>query len=86
VVGVKGEKEDLKIQRKEYEKQALVQEYLNLLRDWAKTYARMIRSLADAFGEDAVLDIAEKVWWDMAYKVGESWKKKFDENPQAAME
>ncbi len=80
-----GIESDLKMQREEFEKQALVQQFLGLLKDWSRTYCRLVRALADEFGEEEVLDIVEKVWWDMAYEVGKGWREKFDENPQEAM-
>jgi hypothetical protein len=67
------------------EKQKLAQEYLNLAKEWRRTYAKMIRALADAFGEEQVLDIAEKVWWDFGYEVGLSWREKFKEDIVTAM-
>ena len=67
------------------EKQKLAQEYVNLAKEWRRTYAKMIRALADAFGEEQILDIAEKVWWDFGNEVGLSWREKFEEDIVTAM-
>ena len=79
------EQEELRIQKEEYEKHILVEELLRIANEWQKAYARLIRALADAFGEEEVLDIVERVWWDQAYEVGLSWREKFEKDPQAAM-
>lgn len=80
------EEMDLKAQKEEFEKQALVEEYVNLAKEWQRTYCRLIRALANAFGEEEVLDIVEEAWWDIGYEVGRRWREKFDKDPQAALE
>lgn len=79
------EQTDLEAQKEEFEKHLLVQEFLSLANEWQETYCHLIRALADAFGEEEVLDTVERVWWDMAYEVGLSWREKFEKDPQAAM-
>lgn len=76
---------DPKIQKEEFEKQPLIEEYLSVLKEWERTYCRLIRALIDEFGEEVVLDTVEKVWWDQAYEVGLSWREKFDQDPYAAL-
>lgn len=70
----------------QFERHLLVEEYLQLAKQWQRTYCRMIRAVADAFDEEEVLDTVEKVWWDMAYEVGLSWREKFEKHSQAAMQ
>ena len=79
------ENSDVKAQKEEFEKHLLVKELLRHANQWQETYCRLIRALADTFGEEEVLDTVERVWWDQAYEVGLSWREKFDEDPQAAM-
>jgi len=79
------EKTDLTSQKEEFEKQVLIEEFLSLAKEWEITYCHLIRALADAFGEEEVLDIVERTWWDQAYEVGQTWREKFDEAPQAAL-
>ena len=76
---------ELSAQKKEFEKLALVQQYLDLANQWQRTYCHLIRALADAFGEEEVLDIVEKTWWEQAYEVGLTWRDRFAEDPQKAM-
>jgi hypothetical protein len=75
----------LREEREQFERHLLVEQYLDLAKEWQRTYCRMIRALADAFDEEEVLDRVEKVWWDMAYQAGLSWRERFEEDPQAAM-
>jgi len=71
--------------REEMTKQPLIEEYLAVLKQWERNYCRLIRDLANAFGEADVLDTAEKVWWDQAYEVGLTWREKFEQDAVAAM-
>jgi hypothetical protein len=75
---------DIQTQKEEYEKQALVQKQMGIMREWAKVYAELARALADTFGEDEVLDILEQVWWQMQYEAGKTWREEFDQDPEAA--
>ena len=72
-------------QKEEYEKLALVQQYLDLANRWQRTYCHLVRALADAFGEEEVLDVVEQTWWEQAFQVGLTWRDRFAENPQKAM-
>jgi len=77
---------DLATRREEYEKQALAWQFRELGKEWMRTYTGLARALADAFGEDDVLDILEKEWWDQQYEIGLLWREEFDRDPQAAFE
>jgi len=77
---------DLRSQREEYEKQALAWEYRELCKEWLRMYTGLARVLADAFGEEDVLDILEKEWWDQQYEAGLQWRQEFDKDSQAAFE
>ena len=79
------EETNLAARQREYEKHLLVEEYLELANVWQERYAHVIRAVADAFGEEHVLDSVERVWWDMAYEVGLSWRERFEQNPAAAV-
>jgi len=79
------DKTALQIEREEFEKQPILEEYLNTLKVWERRYCRLMRSLIDDFGEELVLDTVEKVWWDQAYQVGLTWREKFEQDPTAAM-
>jgi len=72
-------------QREEFAKQALAQELVGVMREWAGVYCRLARDLADAFGEEEVLDILEQVWWDLQYEGGATWRAEFDRDPIAAL-
>jgi hypothetical protein len=80
------EEMDLETQRDEYERQALAWEYRELMKDWARNYTRLARALADSFGEEEVLDILEKSWWDLEYTAGSTWREDFEEDPYAAFD
>jgi hypothetical protein len=77
---------DLKVQKQEYEKQPLIEEFIALAKEWERTYCRLMRELVDAFGEEEVLDIVERTWWDQAFEVGKTWREEFERDPQAALE
>jgi hypothetical protein len=76
---------DLETQKQELAKQPLIEEYLRLASEWQAIYCRLIRTLADAFGEEEVLDIVEQTWWEQAAEVGRSWRARFEQDPQAAL-
>jgi hypothetical protein len=80
-----GEEMDLKAQKEEFEKQPLVEEYVQLATEREIVYARLVRAMADAFGEADVLDAVEEVGWNFGVEVGKTWREKFDADPQAAM-
>ena len=80
-----GEDMDLKAQKEELEKQPLVEEYVQLATRREVVYARLVRAMADAFGEEDVLDIVEEVGWNFGVEVGRAWREKFDADPQTAM-
>jgi len=75
---------DIQTQKEEYDKQAIVQETVGVMQEWAKVYARLARAMADAFGEEEVLDTLEQTWWELQYEAGKSWRDEFDADPQAA--
>ena len=75
----------LETQREEFERHQMVLEFLRLANDWQRTYCRMVRALADEFGEELVLDTIERVWWDQAYEVGLGWRERFEADPVAAL-
>jgi hypothetical protein len=77
--------ESLPAQREEFGRHKLVLEILRLANIWQRTYCRMVRALADEFGEEVVLDTVEKVWWDQAYEIGLGWRERFEADPVAAM-
>lgn len=72
--------------RDHFERHLLTEEYLELAKEWQRTYCRMIRAVADVFDEEKVLDIVEQVWWDLAYEVGLSWRERFTDDLQTAMQ
>lgn len=75
----------LEKERKKFEKHLMVNELLDYAVRWQRNYCHLIRDLADAFGEEEVLDTVEKIWWDMGYECGLAWRKKFEKNPKQAM-
>jgi len=77
---------DLETQKEEYEKQKLAWKYRDTKKQWARNYVRMARALADEFGEEEVLDILEKAWWDLEYEGGSTWRSLFEQDPAAALE
>ena len=76
---------DIKEQKEEFEKQPLVEEYVQLATEREVVYARLVRAMADAFGEEDVLDIVEKVGWDFGVEAGRTWREKFEDDPEAAL-
>ena len=76
---------DLKTQKEEYDKQALAYQALKYIADWARVYANMARALADAFGEEQVLDILEETWWNLQYEGGLTFRDEFEKDVQGAM-
>lgn len=79
------DKATLQAEKEEFEKQPILEEYLNTLKVWERRYGRLMRALIDEFGEELVLDTVEKTWWDQAYQVGLNWREKFEKDPSAAM-
>ena len=77
---------DLATQRDEYETQRLAWLYRELKKQWATNYVRLVRALADEFGEEEVLDILEKTWWDLEYEGGRTWRAEADRDPIAALQ
>jgi hypothetical protein len=75
---------DLKAQKEELEKQPLVEEYVQFFTQHEVTYAHMVRALADAFGEEEVLDIVEGTGFWFGEETGRTWREKFDADPVAA--
>jgi hypothetical protein len=65
-------------QRSEYGKQALAWEARELAKEWLRIYTRMAKALVAAFGEEVVLDTLEKVWWDLQYEGGQTFREDFD--------
>jgi len=80
-----GEETDLKAQKEELEKQPLIEEYVQLAKEREVVYARLIRAMADEFGEEDVLDIIEEVGWNFGVEAGKTWREKFEADPQAAL-
>ena len=76
---------DIKEQKEEFEKQPLVEEYVQLATEREVVYARLVRAMADAFSEEDVLDIVEKVGWDFGVEAGKTWREKFEDDPEAAL-
>lgn len=76
---------DLKTQKEEYEKQMLAWKFRDKKKQWANNYVSLARALADEFGEDEVLDILEKAWWDLEFEGGKTWRKDFEKDPVAAL-
>lgn len=77
---------DLQRQKDDYAKQALAWRYRELLKQWAIIYTRLARAMANAFGEEEVLDTLEKVWWDLEYEAGKTWREDFEQSPRAALQ
>lgn len=75
---------DVETQKEEYEKQSIVQEIVGVIQEWACVYARLARAMADAFGEEEVLDTLEQTWWEQQYEAGKTWRDEFDADPVAA--
>jgi len=65
-------------QRAEYDKQALAWEAREGAKDWLRVYTRMTRALIEEFEEEVVLDTFEKVWWDLQYEGGKTFREDFD--------
>jgi len=51
---------------------------------WEANYGKVVRALADAFGEEEVLDLVEKAGWDMGYEAGLALREQFEADPVAA--
>lgn len=77
---------DRETQQEEYDKQRLAWQFRDLKKQWARNYVRLARALADEFGEEEVLDILEKAWWDLEFEGGRTWRGLSDEDPVAALE
>jgi len=75
----------LPAEKEEFEKQPILEEYLNAVKVWERRYCRLIRALIDEFGEELVLDTVEKTWWDQEYQVGLTCREKFEHDPSGAM-
>ena len=75
---------DPEVQQAEYEGQALAWEYRETCKVWLRHYTRMAKALVAAFGEEEVLDILEKVWWDLQYEGGKTWREDFDRDLRGA--
>ena len=68
----------------QYEGQALAWEYRETQKEWLRNYTRMTRALIAEVGEETVLDTFEKVWWDLQYEGGKTFRDEFDEDLGAA--
>ena len=73
------------VQQLEFAKHLLVCELLRQAERWQRSYCALVRAMADAFGEELVFDAVERVWWDMAFEVGLTWREKFEQSAQSAM-
>ncbi len=69
---------DLRKQKEEYEKQPLIEEYCQLFTRFEENYGRVVRALADAFGEELVLDTVERAGWEMGVEAGLTLRQEFD--------
>jgi len=69
-----------------YERRRLFEQGAAREKQWYLTHGRLIRALADAFGEEDVLDIDEKTWWDLGYEAGLAWRERFERDPYLALE
>jgi len=78
-------RQTFEMQKAELRKQKLADEFVELAKQWERNYARLIRALADEYGEEEVLDIAEKTFWDQAYEIGLTWREKFETDPAGAL-
>jgi hypothetical protein len=76
---------DPKVQKEAFEKRALLEEWAVLEKQWYVTFCHLVRALADAFGEEEVLDSIEKTWWELGFEAGRAWRQKFDQDPNAAL-
>lgn len=76
----------LEEQKEEYAKQALMYEFRLACQQWLRNYIRLARAMADAFGEEEVLDILERTWWDLQFEGGRTWRAEFDRDPSAALD
>ncbi len=65
---------DLKVQKEAFEKRALLEEWAVLERQWYITFCHLVRALADAFGEEAVLDRVENTWWELGFASRPQWR------------
>jgi len=75
---------DLQTQREEFEKQPLIEEYVQLFTRYEHNYGRMVRALADAFGEEEVLDLVERAGWEMGYEAGLTLRQQFEQDIEGA--
>jgi len=71
---------DVQTQKEEYEKQALAWEFRETCKVWLRNYTHMAKALVESFGEEEVLDILEKVWWDLHYEGGKTWREDFEKD------
>jgi hypothetical protein len=77
---------DRQTQKADFERQRVAAQIRDLLKQWARTYTRMVGALVNEFGEETVLDTLEEVWWDMQFEAGTSWRAEFDKDPQAGLQ
>jgi hypothetical protein len=75
---------DEEAQATQFEGQALAWEYRETCKEWLRNYTRMAKALVAAFGEEVVLDTLEKVWWDLQYEGGKTWREDFDKDLRGA--
>lgn len=73
-------------QMTQYDGQLLAWEYRELAKQWLRIYTRMTRALIAEFGEEIVLDTFEKVWWDLQYEGGKTFRQEFDEDLRGAFQ
>ncbi len=77
---------DPQAQKDEYEKQMLAWQFRDLKKQWATNYVRLARAMAGAFGEEEVLDILEKTWWDLEFEGGKTWRAEAEQDPAGTLE
>lgn len=70
----------LESQKAEYENQALAYQAREAAKDWLRVYVPMTKALIEQFGEAVVLDTFEKVWWDLQYEGGKTFREDFDKD------
>lgn len=83
---IRWDERDPESQKAEYEKQMLAWRFRDAKAQWARNYARMARALADAFGEEEVLDLLEQTWWDLEYEGGLTWREESLRAPAETLE
>ena len=72
--------------RAEYENQALAWQAREAAKEWLRIYVRLTRALVAGFGEEEVLDTFEKVWWDLQYEGGSTYRQEFQSDARYGLD